>query len=100
MSPSPDVFIVRVPNAELAPIAPVTVIFPVPDSSTRFSPVPPVPSIREPKLIIPAPLPVVIVVVPFPLKTTGAVENVIASVSVVKVTSPPDIAILPLDLAS
>ena len=100
MSPSPPVFIVRLPSAELAPIAPVTVIFPVPDSSVRSSPDPPVPSIVDANSITPAPAPVVIVVVLSPLSTTGAVENVIASVSVVKVTFPPVIAILPSALAS
>ena len=92
ISPSPaDELTSNPPRALVAPIAPVKVTFPVPDVITNKSlngAVALLPSIAAPKLTVPAPVPVLIVVVPLLARSTPDVANEILSFVVVNVAAP------------
>ena len=79
------------PRALVAPTAPVKVTVPVPDVITNKSlngAVALLPSIAAPKVTVPAPVPVLIVVVPLLARSTPDVANEILSFVVVNVAAP------------
>ena len=94
MSPSPDdALTLKPPNSFVAPIAPVKVTFPVPDVTTSRSLSPPLVSSAAPKVTVPAPAPVLTVVVPLLARSTPAVAKPILAFVVVNVALAPVISI-------
>ena len=96
MSPSPaDAFTFNPPNSSVAPIAPLKVISPSPDVIVKMSLLPPFVSIAPWKVTLPAPVPVLIVVVPLLARSTPEVLKAIASFVVVKAALVPVMSIFP-----
>ena len=88
MSPSPaEEFTFKPPSSSVAPSAPVKVTFPVPEVIVKISSFPPSVSIAPWKVTAPAPVPVLIVVVPSFARSTPEVLKFTASPEVVNVTA-------------
>ena len=86
ISPSPaDEFTFKPPSSSVAPSAPVKVTFPVPDVTVKISSFPPSVSIAPWKVTVPAPVPVLIVVVASLARSTPEVLKATAVLVVVSV---------------
>ena len=86
-----DALTLNPPSALVFPIAPLKVTSPVPDVITNKSlngALALLPSIAAPKLTVPAPVPVLIVVVPLLARSTPDVAKLILSFVVVNVAAP------------
>ena len=96
MLPVPaDAFTFNPPNSSVAPIAPVNVTAPVPEVIVKMSLFPPFVSSAPWKVTVPAPAPVLIVVVPLLARSTPEVLKAIASFVVVKEALVPVMSIFP-----